>query len=153
MLVHSRHVSLSCCIFNLSLYDKIKTWKIWERLIMIRKSLNFTDNQISKKWNNKIKFLWTLVSLIKWKNVLCTFCELFMHFLSTLADSYFEPLLREKCFFQVKVFRVDPNYIKEAWGSFVIISDKKLYVKVLLNDMFIWSFLTCLLDLLSKMFS
>ena len=60
-----------------------------------------------------------------------------MHFLSTLPDSYFEPLLREKCFFQVKVFRVDPNYIKEAWGSFVIISDKKLYVKVLLNDMFI----------------
>ena len=59
---------------------KIKTWKIWESFVMMRKSLYFTDNQITKKWNNKIELLQTLVS-VKYKNFLhpslFTFCTIF----------------------------------------------------------------------------
>ena len=55
MLLLNRHVALLCCTFSLSLQSKIKTWKIWERLIMMRKSLQFTNNQITRKWNNKFQ--------------------------------------------------------------------------------------------------
>ena len=59
---------------------KIKTWKIWESFVMMRKSLYFTDNQITKKWNNKIELLQTLVS-VKYKTFLhpslFTFCTIF----------------------------------------------------------------------------
>ena len=48
---------------------------------MMRKSLYFTDNQITKKWNNKIELLQTLVS-VKYKNFLhpslFTFCAFFL---------------------------------------------------------------------------
>ena len=48
---------------------------------MMRKSLYFTDNQITKKWNNKIELLQTLS--VKYKNFLhpslFTFCAFFVH--------------------------------------------------------------------------
>ena len=56
MLVSNRlvaHVAHSCCTFNLYFWSKIKTWRIWERYLMMRKCLY----QISKKWSNKNEFL------------------------------------------------------------------------------------------------
>ena len=139
--MHHRHVALSCCTFNLSLYSKIKTWNIRERLLMMRKSLYFTHNQITRKWNNKIEFLWTLVN-VKWKKL---FVHFFMHFLCTLPVTYFEPFLGEKCFFQVKIeFRADRNYIKDMQingESSVVVRDKKFHVEIRVLLM------TCLFDL------
>ena len=59
---------------------------------------------------------------------------------------------------QKKGFRTDPNYIKEMkinWESFVIVRDKKFHVEIRVFLMTCLSelFLTCLLDLVSKMFN
>ena len=51
---------------------------------------------------------------------------------------------------QNKVFRGDPSFIKDmhiSWENSVIVTDKKFHVeKSLVNDMFIWFFLSCLFD-------
>ena len=56
---------------------------------------------------------------------------------------------------QTRVFRADPNYIKEMqinWESFDIVRDKKFHVemRVFLTACIFDLFLTCFLDLLSK---
>ena len=44
--------------------------------------------------------IFTDISFFKMKEL---FVPLFVHFLCTLSVTYFEPFLREKCFFQVKI--------------------------------------------------
>ena len=96
--------------FNLSLWSKIKTWKFWETLLMMRKSFYFTDNQITKKWNNKTEFLLALVS-VKWNNFLCpflcNFCAFLVHFVCYVSWTIcqWKMLLSS----QNKVFMADPN--------------------------------------------
>ena len=59
---------------------------------------------------------------------------------------------------QNKVFRADPNYIKEMkinWESFVIVGYKEFHaeMRLFLMTCLFDLFLTCLLDLFNKMFS
>ena len=74
---------------------------------------------------------------------LCTFCALFRYFLSTLSVTYFEHFLREKCSFPVKLkcLGKTPTILRKCK-----LIEKSCRNKSLLNDLF----LTCLLDLVSK---
>ena len=99
MLVHNRHVALSSCTFNLSLLSKTKTWKIWKRVLMMKKSLNFTDNQIPEKQNKKQsydrhKYLCNKITFC------ALFCALFLQFLCTVFGIHF---FSEKSFSPVEI--------------------------------------------------
>ena len=103
MLVHKRHVALSCCSFNLTLLSKTKRWSIWVlRVLMMKKSLNFADNQIPKKWNKKTNY-YRHKYLHNKRPFHALFCALFVHFLWTVFGIHFNPFLSEKSFAPVEI--------------------------------------------------
>ena len=100
----------------------------------------FNDNSIHKMKQLFVPFF---------VHFYCTFCALCLLLLFWIFFLW-KILLSS----QNKVFMADPNYIKEMqinWESFVVVRDKKFHVEI--RVFFIWSFLTCLVDLVSKMLS
>ena len=111
-MLHFR-IALLICSYKVKM-----TQNIWERLLMMRKSLYFTNNQITKKWNNKIVIE---IIIFKMKEL---FVPFFVHFSCTLDKMF-------------------PNYIKEMqinWKSFVIVRDTKFHIEIRVFWMFIWLF-------------
>ena len=122
MLVHKRHVALSCCTFNLSSLSKTKTWRIWKRVLMMTKSkyLNFHLQSNTKEMKQKKKQFYYRHKYLCSK---ITFCALFYAlFLHCLRNS-FQPFCQWKKFLSSgnKVFREDVNFIKKInfnWETF-----------------------------------
>ena len=111
MLDHKRHVALSCCTFNLSSLSKTKTWRIWKRVLMMTKSLNFTYNQIPKKSNKKNQFYYRHKYLCNKRTFCAIFCAPFLY----CPRNSFQPFSQWKKFLSSgnKVFKEDVNFIKK----------------------------------------